>query len=294
MINENIDLEMHSDAVKQLDNVDLGDVAAATYTLPYLQDFESNIFLPVDWEAFGSNANAAWELANFAGGFGQSLNSAHFDNFNNNVLGNFYGMRSVLLDLTNAVEPKLKFDVAYARRNANTSDRLGIWYSFNGTTNWNNLVNYDHANLTTAPDQNIFFIPASEEWDSITIDLTQFAGTSLIRFAFENNSQNGNALYVDNVHFYDDHSTDIECVCIDPGNLTIYPNPTMGKFTLELGDKNAYHNLSIQDMTGKTVAFIQLDVEYRTQIDISYLQKGIYILNAVGSKYSKSEKFIIN
>jgi hypothetical protein len=248
--------------------------APTVYTLPYFQDFEGTNFLPQDWEAFGSNTNAAWQQSTNIGAYGNSSRCAFFDNITTNLTGSFYGMRSVLLDLTNATTPTLTFDVAYARFSAQNSDRLGIWYALNGTNNWVNLVNFQDGTLTTAPDQTTYFTPANSQWDSITVNLSQFSGQSSIRFAFENNSDNGNILYVDNVHFYDNNTTSINSITTD-FSIQIFPNPTTGIFKITFSDQKT-HYIELYSLAG--VRVLAKKLKDGNILDIEYLKSGIYFM----------------
>jgi hypothetical protein len=244
--------------------------------LPYTQDFEDITFLPTGWEAFGSNTGAAWERSSTIGAYGASNGSAFFDNFTTNLSGNYYGMRAITLDLSTAVKPTLKFDVAYARKSPSNSDRLGIWYSFNGSTGWTNLMNYQDAALTTAPDQNTYFTPTSEQWDSITIDLTAFAGESLIRFAFENNCAFGNVMYIDNVRFYD-----AAFVGVSENNTTlvnIFPNPAANRM-VQLTYPAQTEKITVFNSTGKQVHQAVLDRDGSQLLDLQHLPTGLYFLH---------------
>lgn len=243
------------------------------YTLPYFQDFEGTTFLPQGWEAFGSNGNAAWEHSTSVGAFGKSSSCAFFDNFTNNVAGNYYGMRSVRLDLTNAIKPTLSFDVAYARRNTTNSDRLGIWYSFNGTSNWMNLMNFENGTLTTAPDQNTYFTPSATQWDSISIDLSQFAGQSLIRIAFENNSNFGNVMYIDNVHFYDKAKSSGINVANADFKTEVFPNPATDKLIFTFPDKEK-HQVELFSVLGSKL--LSTEMEDDDILPLDHLKAGIY------------------
>lgn len=267
-------------------------LAAQTYTLPYTQDFESGTFLPAGWQAFGANGNAAWQLSATVGAYNTSSGSAYFDNFSVNVSGNYYGMRCVPLDLSGAVHPMMRFDVAYARRDAQHSDRLGIWYSYNGTSNWNNLVNYQNGTLTTAPDQNVLFVPTADQWDSVVIDLSQFAGTAYIRFAFENNSDNGNIVYIDNVRFYDAASTtgmDGE----EEQELVVFPNPSSGG-QVWLESANELQQVHLYAADGREMAVNYSSVmQGRMQLETTGVPPGLYTIRAFGGGRWISKRLVI-
>jgi len=262
-------------------------------TLPYFQDFEGATFLPTGWEVFGSNSNEAWQHSTTIGAYGASSGCAYFDNFTNDLTGSFYGMRSVLLDLSSAIQPMLSFDVAYARKNAVNSDRLGIWYSFNGTTGWVNLINYQDGTLTTAADQNTYFTPANSEWDSIIIDLTQFAGSSLIRFAFESNCSFGNVMYVDNVHFYEKQVEDTTGIAeLASAPFSLFPNPTTDVISIST------HNskpgiIQIHNMLGQKALPSKLFLNDVTKVDLSSLNAGIYIVHIEQQGRVHREKVVL-
>ncbi len=222
------------------------------YTLPYTQDFESTTFIPTDWEAFGAT-NAVWQRTRSASGFGNSTACMNFNNFSNPATnGNLYGLRCVPINLSGTTNPTLEFDVAYAMRTGTNSDRLGIWYSFNGVTNWNNLQNYDSANLSTAPAQSTYFIPTETQWRTIRLDLSQFNTASYIRFAFENNSSNGNVVYVDNVRFFDDNTTGLSNLNKNNKLAKIYPNPSSGKYFI-LSENTPIGKVSVYNTVGQPV-----------------------------------------
>jgi hypothetical protein len=247
-------------------------------TLPYTQDFEDPTFLPAGWQAFGSNGNAAWQRSSSVGAYGQSSASAFFDNFNGNLVGNYYGMRAILLDLSGAISPVLKFDVAYALRTGGNSDKLGIWYSFNGTTGWNNIINFENTALSTAPDQSILFVPTATQWDSITVDLSSFAGVPSIRLAFENNCANGNVIYIDNVRFYDAAFVGMEDRSNREKKVLCYPNPVdQGKLFVRSG---RIWELIIHNQFGETIKRWQqpegVNGEY--VFDVSGISNGLYLV----------------
>jgi len=109
----------------------------AQIPLPYFQDFESGVFPPNAWEVFhGSTGNTDWELSPMNVGAESSVYSVLFNNIG--VPNTFYVLRCQSLNLTNAIIPVLSFDVAYARYDNSSSDRLSLWYTTNtnGATGW--------------------------------------------------------------------------------------------------------------------------------------------------------------
>lgn len=257
-------------------------------TLPYSQDFEGT-FLPAEWEFFGSSG-ATWQQSTTVGGFGTSSNSAFFDNFN--TTSGFYGMRCIAFDLTTAINPTLQVDVAYARYDATRSDRFGIWRSFNGTTGWSNIMNYSNASLTTAPDQTTYFTPTNAQWQTITLDLTAFAGVSYVRFAFENNCDNGNTLYIDNILFYDASPLAVNQENIVQFNL--FPNPTTDKITLNTNIELTVKNIQIHNTLGQELdSFIVTKINTNSyELNLESFSKGVYYIS-VKSENKITTKMIV-
>ena len=62
-----------------------------------------------------------------------------------------------------------------------------------------------------------------------------------------------------------------------PAELSIYPNPSEGLYTIEYMGENPSSIVSICDLTGKTVAIYSINSK-KTQIDISNCKSGIYFL----------------
>jgi minor extracellular serine protease Vpr len=77
-------------------------------------------------------------------------------------------------------------------------------------------------------------------------------------------------------------------------NLSIYPNPSSGKFVVNIGDETM-SSLQIFDISGKLVYSEQIEnkTENKT-MNLSHLTNGIYILKLSDSKYTKQTKLLIN
>jgi hypothetical protein len=79
--------------------------------------------------------------------------------------------------------------------------------------------------------------------------------------------------------------------------LTLYPNPTDGKFNIGISNPNFSElSINITDIQGKLV-YSELDknitVDYTKQVDLSNLSKGIYYIKFNTSKEFKIQKLVI-
>jgi len=79
---------------------------------------------------------------------------------------------------------------------------------------------------------------------------------------------------------------------IETNTFKLYPNPTNGKFQIELSQKN--FSVTIQDMTGRTV-FEQQNILDKTEIDAQPFCKGIYFVQIkVDGKLMVVQKLVKN
>lgn len=258
-----------------LDDVRIGE--RNTYTLPYSTAFDEPYFLPEDWQEDNQSVNQfiRWHREPNVGAFGTSnAPCISFDNMNSNA-DSTYTLNMVWFDLSSATKPTLTFDYAYAMRTGKPSDELSLWYTVGATGTPTKLVTYKDTGLTTTTPTANQFVPNSRDWRVKTVDLTQFAGVKDIRFSLQNKSQNGNVVYIDNIHFYDDATTSI------PSNSSIkyvkpYPNPTNDVLYLNNTDITT---ITLTDMSGRQINKINYTRERnRIALSLGNIPVGNYIL----------------
>ncbi len=79
-------------------------------------------------------------------------------------------------------------------------------------------------------------------------------------------------------------------------DLSFFPNPSDGRFTLQFKtDKSAPVNIVITDVQGKEIYrdTVEGKGKHKLAIDISNHESGIYILNLLQGKRSKSKKIVV-
>ena len=100
-------------------------------------------------------------------------------------------------------------------------------------------------------------------------------------------------------------NTDIWVVKLAPENLAtnevskntsvtanVFPNPAKDHVTLKLDYFTPSMNITITDMSGKTVHQQKLE-GLNTKINTTHLEKGVYFLNVIGGTQKTTKKFII-
>ncbi len=73
--------------------------------------------------------------------------------------------------------------------------------------------------------------------------------------------------------------------------LTIYPNPTHNKLTIQLNN-NRINEVSLIDMQGKII-YKKFDNKNKVNIDLSSYNKGIYFIHIISNKQSINKKITV-
>lgn len=146
---------------------------------------------------------------------------------------------------------------------------------------WGQWRNEDGAvTVTNDPFQpSAYTFDTNGEWTQVTVTSTAPANATLLRLNFRVYPQNnlgGGEFGFDNVTVYEGTASVAEN---NIEGLNVYPNPANDIVTIS---SNTYATKSVQlfDMVGKKV----LDVETTATIDVSTLNKGMYVMkiNEVG------------
>lgn len=78
-------------------------------------------------------------------------------------------------------------------------------------------------------------------------------------------------------------------------SFVIYPNPANYLITLDFGDANAaIYNYSITDLSGRTLISESKFIDRQTQIDISKLEIGFYLISITGNQQLFTRSFQVN
>ncbi|MFN8283546.1 MAG: PKD domain-containing protein [Chitinophagales bacterium] len=192
-----------SDAETKTAYINVGN--PTTTALPIVQGFETTPFPPTGW-VLASTSSFAWERSTAAGGFGASTASMVFNNTDDDAAGSKDDIYTpAILYPTNAVNPRIKFDVAYAPyvdAFGQVNDTLEVLISDICAGTLTSIYKKGGNQLSTASAQGGAFTPTAAQWrkDSVTVSNT-FLNKS-IRFVFRNYGLYGHEIYVDNVNIY--------------------------------------------------------------------------------------------
>lgn len=197
------------DSVYRDDYITVGGMA-----LPLNETFELNSTTKNTWSIDNPNNDTTWRLFNVGGT--TPGNTAYGIN-NYDFPTNFYLDRLVspVLDLRGYQNASLSFQHAYTRYDKTSSDSLIIYVSTNCGTSYTKIASFGEngkGNFATALDTNLAstnrFIPnKAADWcgggigaGCITLNLTPFVGFHNVRIRFEQKSDAGNNMYLDNIN----------------------------------------------------------------------------------------------
>jgi hypothetical protein len=181
-------------------------VTTSNYTFPTVvnQGFQG-VFLPSGFQNVDLDAYGSWSLSTAAGAFGNSSQSAYFNNFDIYSNGGKSDLR-FFINLSTPSLSKLKFDVAFAQYSTANSDTMAVLVSTDCGAHFTQVYLKGGSDLATAPDNTNSYVPSSSEWRTDSVDLSSFAGNSQVIVAFRNIGHYGNNLYLDNINL-DAHNT---------------------------------------------------------------------------------------
>ena len=271
-------------------------------TLPLMEGFEGSTNLPAGWSVYNPDADAAWVVTNataFAG-----TNSIAFDNCDGDGNTDMTGKKDWLYTATyNFVGASLSagvsFEVAYAKYDAGggqySTDTLVVYSSIDCGTTWNQIYKKGGDTLATAPAYNgsSCFLPTSANWRNEIILLPSLAGQTNVMFAFENISDWGEPIFIDNINILA-NGTGIAYINHSPSSVNVYPNPSNN--VIYLNSPEIINSVSVTDIIGQTVISNRsVNSAQQNQIDISNLANGVYLVKViVADNHAETIKIIKN
>ncbi|AEA43559.1 M43 family zinc metalloprotease [Fluviicola taffensis] len=198
---------------------------------------------------------------------------------------------SPAFDLSNSTSITISFDYAYGSAvipDSAATEVLKVYYSRDCGKTWVlKKTIADTALITAFVPQNANFIPAQNQWRTISFPFTGISTDNKTRFKFEFVASNySNNFYVDN--FVIDGVLGISDS--ELSGIGIYPNPSQkgGIITIS-GLPNSTSQLLISDMQGKLVFQKELsDGSSESEVQLSTdLKSGCYLVEVTqnGSKF---------
>jgi len=196
------------DSIYKTDFITVGGLS-----LPFTETFEPSSTSRGWWTITNNQNDTAWRFWQVAGN-SPGNTAMGINNYDWPKFGYTDAINSPPLDFRGYQNIQLKFDHAYTRFDSTTSDSLILSISTNCGNSYVRLAAFGEngtGNFATAPNTKFFsgtkFIPSKpEDWcgngpgtDCFVINLTPYAGNHNVRLRFEQKSNAGNNMFLDNI-----------------------------------------------------------------------------------------------
>jgi len=186
---------------------DRGKLPPAPFNLNVVEGFENSTSIPSGWTWWNPDNDAKWEVCTTVAHAGK--NCLGFNNCSGNGTSSMTGRKdrciTISYDFTKATSASISFDVAYAvlnSKNKNYTDTLAVYSSTDGGSTWSRIYLKGGEDLTNIPiitTPTPCWEPASPtDWRTDKIAVNSLAGKPKVMFAFENRSDWGEWIYIDN------------------------------------------------------------------------------------------------
>jgi photosystem II stability/assembly factor-like uncharacterized protein len=242
------------------------------------EDFQGS-FVPNGWSVYDDNGGGQWSSSSSAGGFGQSSQSAIFNNYDIDSQGSYDDLR-FLFSTQSALSSELTFDVAYTPWGTVNSDTLEVLVSLDCGQTFTLLYRKGGTELATAPTNQNAFTPAANEWRTDTVSLAAYMNQAQVMIAFRNWGHWGNNVYLDNVNLLSTFNGIKEESAIP---FRVYPNPVQQGTQLTIDFPTTIENeiakIKIMDISGKEVFSTQFQSNQPFIVSNEQFSGGYYMVN---------------
>ncbi len=255
------------------------------FPLPFTEDFESGNLNAKAWTIVNPDNDVTWDVTG-TGGNSPGDQSARMRIYGSNSLGRRDWLISPPLDMTGMEHAALFYKHAYCQYEPAYSDTLIIMASDNCGVSWDRLFTGfedGSGSFATRPPMNTSFTPAAEsDWcgsgfgsPCLLVDLSSYAGKKNVKIAFQAVSYMSNNIYLDNINIEESSGLSEQDALYE---LSIFPNPASERFRITA-------NRPIQRVSLLNVLGVKLDNkevnEPQTELDVSSLRSGIYVIKIV-------------
>lgn len=264
---------------------------AASQLIPFTESFEvAGSFPGTGGYVLNPDGGNTWQRVTNAGSTGTA--SIRVNNFSGNTSGEIDEYITPAFDLTGIINPVLDFKVAYAQRDVSHSDALRVYVSDDCGQTWVLRWNKSGSNLATAGIVHTNFTPNATQWRQEHIASIPFQNIPNLLFKFQNTSDAGNNVYIDDINVsgvVSGISENTNAI----SSFNIFPNPSSGLFYVSFkSDKTEKVKLKVTDALGREIITLlnseKQPGEYQFSID-KKLESGIYfiILEKDGQSFTK-------
>ena len=289
------------DAYPHADTVRRAFTTKSAMSLPYLEDFEEP-FTEKGWDIIDSDGAIPWqyivEVMSSDSTVGGAVAVNHgFHTFFDIANSSYDELISPLIDLSTVTQPYLVFDYSYYSGNFNAGtirlDNLSVIVSTDCGAINDTVFFKSVDGLRT---RETAMVQEATDWGRDTIDLTAFEGKN-IQLTFRTESDGGYWLLLDNVQVDGIPNAvgfDTEALFLE--NFDCHPNPVQNVLTIDWEVKESQElQLNLYGIDGQqllTQSMEATQIKGQTEMDMTVLPAGIYLLELKGEEGSKVIKVV--
>ena len=252
----------------------------------WLQQSFENAWLPsLLWHVDDPSGTGRTFQQTTSAGLGDSYSARLLNDVN--MAGRSFSIYSPTVDVRFSSALNLRFDYAFARRQATNNDELRVFVSPDCGKTWVVRRVFNTNTLVSAPDMpNGDFIPTqSSEWKNASVFLGGFANASSdLMFRWEFTSGGGNHIYIDNINL--EVTLNDDEFHLDINDLKLFPNPVSRGNKINISgialNKGLY---KLSDLSGRVILsdeFLKASDE-TLSIEIPYtMAAGVYLIQVEG------------
>ncbi len=266
--------------------------AAGKVNLPAKADFENPSFPPPTWFIGNDDAGITWKRTTEAAKAGSaSMVAKNFNSSSRGTIDQFAS--SVISETANYDTLFVSFDYAYAVGNsASLSDTLELQVTTDCGQTFTTVWKKWGSDLQTVTNQSsVGFIPKTNDWKSVNLDLIKYVGTNDFQIYFTNKGNGQNNLYIDNINVY---GITVPARLKQQGYL-LYPNPFHEQFFIRNYEVPVtLQHVQIYNSIGQLIWSKEYNGDAYTQmpVELKNAKPGIYLVKLQYSDKSVVQKMV--
>ena len=267
--------------------------AISTTSAPLAESFEQSTFPPNGWTLSSTNGSVNWEPVSVAASNGSR--SARVQINASTPTNTSVRMNMMPVDLVVIKDPVLNFDIAYAKLETSSIDRIRVYASDDCGVSWVLIYQRAGVQMETGTTGTPNFVPTSSQWQNHMVNLKNYIGKRNLLLRFEAVTEQGGNLYIDNINIGSISSIGES---INNTTASIYPNPANGTALLSMETYEAGSlSVRILDMSGKEVhreAALHTEPGMQeVKLNIEGLKSGVYMVESLLNGQKLTQKLVV-